>query len=79
MSPRSTHGLHERGDLEHLATVLFVGLQRRSLGGQLDTAPKAAGAVEDCPTYGVGSAHARRLKLRERVEGFGIQADTDGR
>jgi hypothetical protein len=79
MSPRSTHALHERGDLKHLAPVLLIGFKGCYLGGQLGALSEAACTIEDCPAYRFRSAHARRLELRERLQGFGVQADTDSR
>ena len=47
MSPRSTHALHEPGDLKHLAPVVFIGLELGNLSSDSGSAPQAAGAVED--------------------------------
>src|SRR6266567_2098308 len=58
MSPRSTHALHKRSDLEHLAPVVLVGLQGSHFGGQRGTPPHAAGAVEDRASYCLGPADA---------------------
>jgi hypothetical protein len=79
MSPRCTHALHERGDLKHLASVLVIGLKSGDLGSQLRALPEAAGAVEDRAANSFRSAEAGRLKLRERLQSFGVQADADSR
>src|SRR5882724_10260602 len=77
MSPRSTHALHEGGDLNHLAPVIFVGLKRRGLGGEGRPVPQPGGAVEDRPADCLGSAEASRLKLSQRPQSLGIEAHAD--
>ncbi len=79
MSPRSTHALHECGDLKHLASVLVIGLKGCDLGGQLGALPEPACAVKDCSAYRFRPADAGRLELRERLQSFRVQADADGR
>ena len=78
MSPRSTHALHERGEIGHLASVLLIGLQGGYLSGQGSPLPEATCTVEKRATDGFRSAHAGRLKLRECLQSFWVQADADG-
>jgi len=79
MSPRSTHALHERGDLKHLVPVLIIRFKCGYLSGEFRALPEAACAVEDCLAYGFRSAHTGRLELRQRLQSFGVKADTDSR
>src|SRR5258708_25398381 len=79
MSPRSTHALHELGELAHFSPVIFVGLKSGDLGSQRGTLPEATCAVEDRPAYSLGPADACRLKLRECLQSLGVQANADSR
>jgi hypothetical protein len=75
MSPRSTHALHKRGELGHLASVVLVGLKSGDLSRQRSPLPEATGAVEESPADSFGSAEAGRLKLRKYLE-FSVERVT---
>ena len=79
MSPRSTHALHERRELGHLAAVVFVGLKGGDLGCQRSPLPEATRTVEESPPDSFGSAEAGRFELRKCLQSFGVQSDTDRR
>jgi hypothetical protein len=79
MSPRSTHALHECGEIGHLALVVLVGLKRGDLSRQRSPLPEATCAVEKSPADSFGSAEAGRLKLRKCLQSFGVQSDADRR
>jgi hypothetical protein len=63
MSPRGTHTLHERRDLEHLSPIVFVSFKRGCLGRKLGPALQATGTVEDRAADCLRPAQAGRLKL----------------
>src|SRR5215472_71892 len=77
-SPRSTHALHHGRDLEHLAPVVFVGLECSHLGGQRGTPLQPGGAVEDRPADSFRPAQACGFQLGQRLESLGVQAHADG-
>ena len=58
--------------------VLFVGLERRHLGGQRGTPLQPGSAVEDRPADSFRPAQAGGFKLGQRPEGLGVQAHADG-
>src|SRR4249920_998001 len=55
-SPRSTHALHDGGDLEHFGPIVLVGLQRRYFGSQRGPPLQSGSAVEDRAADGLGPA-----------------------
>ena len=67
MSPLSPHALHERGELGHLASVLFVGLKGGHLFRQGSPLAEATCALEDRAADGFRSAQAGRLKLSSGI------------
>ena len=78
MSPRSTHDLHDGGDLKHFPPVVIVGLQRSHLGGQCGTPLEAGGAVEDGTADSFRPAQAGGFQLGQRSEGLRVEAHADG-
>src|SRR6266536_2403026 len=79
MSPRSTHDLHQGGDLKHLPPVVFVSLERRGFGGQRGAPLQPGSAVEDGTADSFGPAQAGSFQLSQRPEGLGVEAHADGR
>src|SRR5215469_15713734 len=55
-SPRSTHALHDGGDLEHFGAIVLVGLQRRYFGSQRGPLLQPGSAIEYRATDGLGPA-----------------------
>ena len=53
MSPRSTHGLHEGGDLKHFAPVVLVSLKAGNLSSESSPAAESTSAVQDRPADGL--------------------------